>query len=548
MKEKIIYGKLSSNIKFSSDNYMEDKDVILLIDGKELNKKIFISIKNLYIKKGVKFLNDIEDLFSVYLYDKKNNILIIARDRIGLKPVYYSIKKDSILFGNDIIELVNNYKLKKDINIESLSMYFRYHYINPPETIFKGINKLVHGTYLVYKDGKLDINTYWSEIDKFNKTINKETDKEKIIDEMDKILKKSLSTFLRTEKNIGFYMSGGIDSSLVAAICSKISPKKINTFSIGFYEEENNEAEKSKRIANYLDTNHHELYIDKETALDTVKKIPKYYTEPFGDGSALATIILNEYSKKNGITTALTGDGADQLFCGASLYDTLYKTQKYHRILNPLNLYINNKIILKNRKLMYIYCNSNKDYFAQSETVLFDKYLNGLFIDNGTKRFEQEKNINTKNWQEKRMVLDLGTFISDRVIAKANTSSSRNGIEIRSPFLKHDMIEYSYCIPHKYKYYKKTKKYILKELLYKYVPKEYFESKKRGFAIPTRIWLQTYFNKELKDFCKKDYVEKQGIFDYKTINKLLDDIENKEITNILWDYYIFQLWYQEYIK
>ena len=548
MKDKIMYGKLTNKIDITSNNYMEDKDILLLIDGKELNKKLFINIKNSYIKKDEEFLNDIEDLFSVYLYDKKNNKLIIARDRMGLKPVYYSIRKDSIIFGNDIMELVNNYKLKKDINVESLSMYFRYHYINPPETIFKGINKLVHGTYLVYKDGKTTINTYWSEIEKFNKTKEKENDKEIIINKLDEILKKSLSKFLKTEKNIGFYMSGGIDSSLVTAICSKISSKKINTFSIGFYEEENNEAVRSKKISNYLGTNHHELYIDKETALETVKKIPKYYTEPFGEASALATIILNEYAKENNIITAFTGDGADQLFCGATLYDTLYKTQKCHRILNPLNLYINNKIILKKRKLMYIYCNSNKDYYAQSETVLFDKYLNGLFIDNGTKRFDQEKNINTKNWQEKRMILDLGTFISDRVNNKVNVAATKNGIEIRSPFLKHDMIEYSYSIPHKYKYYKKTKKYILRELLYRYVPKEYFESKKRGFAIPTMLWLKTYFNKELKEFCKKDFVEKQGIFDYKVINNLLKDIDNKEITNILWDYYIFQLWYKEYIK
>ena len=548
MKDKLLYGKLSKNIDICSNNYMEDKDILLAIDGIKVDKKIFNNIKNLYIKKGENFINEIDDLYSIYLYDKKNNSLFIARDRIGLKSVYYSVKKDSIIFGNDIIDLVNNYKIKKEINIKSLSMYFRFHYINPPETIFKGINKLVHGTYLIYKNGKINIKNYWSEIEKFNNTKTKEKDKEKILEEMNKILKKSLSNFLKTEKNIGFYMSGGIDSSLVAAICSKLSPKKIDTFSIGFYEKENNEAEKSKRIANYLGTNHHEFYIDKETALDTVKRIPKYYTEPFGDVSALATIILNEFAKKNGVTTAFTGDGADQLFCGSNVYDTISRSQKAHKFLNPFNINFKNKYVRRNRRLMYIFSNSDKRYQAQCDILAYDKNLEGLFLDNGDRRFKNEERINSKNWQERRMVLDLGTFISDRINNKVNVASNRNGIEIRSPFLKHDMIEYSYNIPHKYKYYKKTKKYILKELLYRYVPKEYFESKKRGFAIPTYQWLRTYFYKELKDFCKKDYVEKQGIFDYKVINNLLKDIDNKEITNILWDYYIFQLWYKEYMN
>ncbi len=278
--------------------------------------------------------------------------------------------------------------------------------------------------------------------------------------------------------------------------------------------------------------------------MDVIKKIPKYYTEPFGDCSELPTIILNEFAKKHNIKTAFTGDGADQLFCGCTIYDSFYKIQLARKILNPFNIHLN----LKNKKLMSIYGNNiNKDYSSQLKNLNNEKRIKRLFSDNGNKIFEQEKNIKSKNWQERRMILDIGTFMADRVSIKMGTVSKKNNIEIRTPFFDKDIIEYTFQIPHKFKYYKRIKKYILKEILYEYIPRELFNDKKMGFGIPIQKWLKTYLYKDLKRVSEKEFIEKQNIFNYDELNNLISNIDNREVTQILWDFYMFQLWYCEYM-
>lgn len=547
MQEKNIYGIINGgkiNINIGKNNYIDDSELLIVLDGRYSDKTYIEKIRELYIEFGEKFLYQIDDFFSMYLYDKKNDILILSRDRMGLKSVYYYVNNNVVYFGNDIMLIVDNYNLKKEINKKVLSMYFKCHYINPPETIFKNIYKLEHGSYLIYKNNKIEIKKYWDEIQLFNinsqKTIK---NKKQIKEELNKILSNNIKEFLKTENNFCIYLSGGIDSSLVTALCKKYSPQKITTFSIGFYDENQNEAQKSKRIADYLGTNHHELYIEKDKIIKLIKKIPKYYTEPFGDSSAFPAIILNELSKEHSIETAFTGDGADQLFCGSRLYDKLYKLQLLHKLLNPLNIHLN----LKKRRLIYIYGNTNKQYQSQFEDLAYIKHLKGLLLEEGNNKFEQEKDIKSKNWQEKRMILDIGTFMADRVSVKMGIASNKNGLEIRTPFFCKNVIDYTFKIPHNLKYHKKIKKYILKEILYDYIPKDFFNNEKNGFGIPINKWLQMYLFEDLKRVSKKSFIEKQNIFNYKVINRLIKDIDNREISQILWDFYIFQLWYCEYM-
>lgn len=261
-------------------------------------------------------------------------------------------------------------------------MYFRYHYINPPQTIFKNIYKIKHGHYVIFKNNKKYDNVYWDVIEEFNNNLEQ---LEKNFDVAKTILNKELCNFIenivKKEENIGVYISGGIDSSLVAALCSKYSTRKINTFSIGFYEEEYNEADKSRKIAEFLGTNHHELYITKEKLLETIKKISQYYSKPFSDSSELPTIILKEFAKENNIKVALTGDGADQLFCGCSICDTMWKCQNSYMLFNPFHLHISPFKLKNRKKLAYIFSNTDKKYQAQCDILYNEMYLEGLFAD-----------------------------------------------------------------------------------------------------------------------------------------------------------------------
>ena len=339
----------------------------------------------------------------------------------------------------------------------------------------------------------------------------------------------------------------------MTALCSKNSKKPVNTFSIGFYETKYDESNKSSLIAKQCKTNHHKLLVTEEMAINSVNEIIDYYGQPFADPSEVATIILNKYAKENNIDVVITGDGADQLFCGGGVYDTLYKVSKSKRIINPFNMQISSKLLFNNRKLNYLF--GNKNYPSQCEVNYDELSIKGLFKENKDSiiRFKQENDINSNNIQEKRMILDYDTFICDRVVHKMNIAAQKNNIETNSPFLKSDIIEYSFKIPHKWKYKinkdECIKKYILKEILYDYIPKEIIDTKKRGFSIPTKEWLDTYFKDELKRVSSKKYIEKQKIFNYDIVKHLISNIDkgNRIVQNV-WDFFIFQLWYDKNIK
>lgn len=534
----MIYGYLSNNkICYKTTKKVFDNDEFFLIIDGYVEDNYYDKVIDMYKKNKLDFINKIDNYISIYLYDKKNNKLILVNDHIGSKKIYYYTLDNKIFFSNDL----NSFKKKnKTINIEALSMYFRHYYIAEPYTIYNDIYKLEHGYYLVYKDNQIIKKQYWNVIDKFNnRKIIK--DYKQVENDLNKMLIKQIKELTKNKNNIGVYLSSGIDSSLLTSAYTNISKEKINTFTVGFENKEFDEAGVSKKIANHFNTNHHELIIKDDEALKYVHKIPEYYCEPFGDISAVATIALNEFAHDNNINFALTGDGADQLFCGAKIYDLLYKLNKISKI-NPIKVNKN----FKKKKLFYLFTKIPKKYKCQIDIIYQETKIDGLFIDNGQKRFEYESNINTKNIQEKRMILDLNTFMAERVLPKMCIAADNNNISVLSPYLTKTMIEYSFNIPHKYKYHNKTKKYILRELLYKKIPKEFYDTQKRGFRIPTVAWLKTSLNSDLKRLSTKELIKKQGIFNYDKVNYMINNIE--KYANEVWNYYIFQLWYEKNYK
>ena len=518
---------------------IDNKNIFLAIDG-NVEKEYLNKVINEYNKNGYDFINNIKDFISIYLYDKKEKKLVIINDRIGAKKVYYYQENNKLYFSNDLNELTYN---NKNINISCLSMFFRHHYIPEPYTIYQDIFKLEHGHYIVFNNQDIDNVCYWDIVKLFNerKVIK---DYDQVENELSKLINNKIKETTKNKKNIGIYLSSGIDSSLVTSFYKELYPDNTSTFSIGFEIEKYNEANSSKQISEYLKTNHHELIIKNVDAKEIVNKIFDYYSEPFGDASAVATIILNEYAQKNKIEIALTGDGADQLFCGARVYDFFYKINKYSKILNPLHISLSRRFINNNR-LFFLFSNTPKKYQAQIDFINDEKRIDGLFVDNGIKRFEYEK-IKTNNLQEERMILDLDTFMAQRVFPKMCLAAKKNGIDIIAPYLLHEVIEYTFKIPHKYKYHKKTKKYILRQLLYKKIPSNFFSKKKRGFAIPVKEWLETTLNSDLKRVSTKEYLYKQNIFNYEKVKLLINNIGDN--SNLVWDYYMFQLWYEKNVS
>lgn len=572
-REKNINQFWMKNVAFANLNdkcdeikYLITEKKMITFDGEIENKEELYKILNihpssevelieqLYKKYGEEFVHKIEGFFAIAIYDREEEKLILVRDKIGVKPIYYFIGEDNICFASELNVIMKYPYFQKKINYNALSMYFRYSYINPPNTIFENTYKLEHGHYLVWKKREVQNKIYWDGIEKFNILSQDEI---KNFDDaktnIKTILYQNLKKTLESSDAVGIYLSGGIDSSLVASISQEISVKPINTFSIGFYENERNEAEKAKRIAEYLGTNHHELYIDKDTILSVIHKIPEYYDEPFADASEIPTIILNEFASKNGIKVAITGDGADQLFCGSSIYDKEVLMQNMYRIFNSLGInlkFVHNTNITI---LKQLYGNSDKRNQTQIDIIAKEKQLNGLLLkDEGEKRYNFENRINSKSWQVKRLMVDANTFLANRLNTKADRASSKNNIVIKSPFLVNELIEYSFRLPHKFKYFnKKNKKYILKQILNEYISDELLSNKKHGFGIPIRKWLNTYLHDDLMKVSKKEFILKQKIFNYDKLNELIEKMKqensSKNIEQIIWNFYIFQLWYMKYI-
>ena len=536
----MIFGYVDKNkICYETDKKVFENDKYFLVIDGYVDDNYYNKVIDMYEKDKYDFINNLNNYISIYLFDKKNKELLLINDHIGSKKIYYYVLDNKIYFSNDL----RNFKKKnKSINVEVLSMYFRHHFIPEPYTIYNDIYKLEHGYYLVYKDNKISKNKYFDVIDKFN---NRKSEKnyEEIENKLETLLINQLDELTRNKKNIGIYLSSGVDSNLAFSLYSKISKKKINTFTVGFESKRYNEAEASKKIAKYLKSNHHELILKNDEALGYVKKIPDYFCEPFGDPSVVATIILNEFAHKNNIEFAITGDGSDQLFCGAREYDRMYKLRNVFH--NPFRIKAN-KFLLKNRKLFYIFAKIPKEYRCQVDVIYKENNIDGLFIDNGPKRFDYENKINTKNIQEKRMILDLNTFMAERVFQKMCIAANKNNISVLSLYLTKDMIEYSFNIPHKFKYHNKVKKYILRKILYKTIPEEFFDKIKKGFAIPTVDWLKTSLNSDLKRLSTKEYLKKQNIFNYEKVQYLIEHIA--ENANLVWDYYVFQLWYEKNFK
>ena len=447
--DKYLFGKVNKGFscnyeKLSDDRknsycFFDDAKYTIIIESKNVDIEECQKILKMYVKYSEDFLKILKPNYSIYLYDKEKNKTIISRDIAGAKFVYYTINESNLYFSNDLNTLINKSKINKEINTKVLSLYFRYHYINPPDTIYKRVYLLKHGDYIIIENDKIVTKNYYNIIDEFNNNskelvIDYKEAKEELKEKLNSYIKNTLNNFEKRKYNYGIYLSGGIDSSLMTALCSKNSKKPVNTFSIGFYEAKYDESNKSSLIAKQCKTNHHKLLVTEEMAINSVNEIIDYYGEPFADPSEVATIILNKYAKENNIDVVITGDGADQLFCGGGVYDTLYKVSKSKRIINPFNMQISSKLLFNNRKLNYLF--GNKDYPSQCEVNYDELSIKGLFKENKDSiiRFKQENDINSNNIQEKRMILDYDTFICDRVVHKMNIAAQKNNIETNSPF------------------------------------------------------------------------------------------------------------------
>lgn len=518
-----------------------------------------------YLKWGIDMVDHIHGMFAIALYDRRSEDIYLIRDRIGKKPLFYWLEGGNLVFASELKPIMKCPGFKGEIRQDLISRFLYQQYITAPDTIFKDVYKLEAGGILKFHQGEIKKWKYWDIKDVYHKmAADPVTSYEEAKEGLKGRLQKSVVNRMIADVPLGTFLSGGYDSSLVTAIAQEFSDKPVKTFCIGFDVPQYNEAEYAKEIAHHLGTDHTELYISEKEMFDLVSSIPHYYDEPFADNSQIPSMLVSKLAKKD-VTVALSGDGGDEFFCGYNVYDNVALAQKLEipgaiaHALGQIPVGGGRLIDRMPVKIRSIAANRNPETKTQ---LVADGYLKAAsaFVT-GDESFDDsilypyESRYGADNFQVRRMLLDMDTYLPEDILVKMDRASMKYSLENRCPIMDTEVMEYSFRIPHKYKYYRGDKKHILKDIAYDYIPKELLERPKTGFGVPMDQWLRGPLKEALLDYSSTDFLKKQGLFHEEYVPKFINDYIMKgdggpgsgaNYSKIAWSFFIFQQWYSYY--
>lgn len=504
-----------------------------------------------YKEWGKNCVKKFNGMFAFAIWEKENKALTLFRDRVGIKPLYYFYDNNNFVFSSELKGIIQYPEFEKKINLDSLYMFFTFGYIPSPHSIYNNVYKLEAGSYIEFNGGQIRKERYWDMIDISSKKKLEYNSEKEILDELERILRLAVERNSISDVPIGAFLSGGIDSSLVVSLLQSFSNENIKTFSIGFNDDKYNEAEYAKNIAEYLGTDHTELYVNDEDLMDMIDDIVNYYDEPFSDSSSIPTMLVSRLAKES-VTVVLSGDGGDELFCGYKHYSYLRKLGILHKLPHFARKAFSKIVKRSNDKLAYVLETDDdfSDMVLRMKSIIPSDKLEKLLlnpggIDRTIAFFTPYKKMTKANIEEIDMVSDFSQYMVDDVLTKVDRASMKYALEARVPILDHNVVEYAQCIPLNLKYKNGEFKYILKELLYRYIPKEMLDRPKKGFSVPLSSWINGPLKNEIDHFLSKDFIEKQGVFNYFEINKMRNDGQLK--ADQVWSIYIFQKWYEKYL-
>ena len=518
-----------------------------------------------YLKWGAQCVEHFNGMFAIALYDRDSGELWLFRDRIGKKPLYYWIDNQNIVFASELKPIMLCPDFQKEIRRDILPRYLARGYINAPDTIFQNVYKLEPGSFLRFANGKVKTHKYWDIAETYRHmreiSVNDYVEAKA---NLKRLLQLSVKRRMIADVPLGALLSGGYDSSLVSAMAQEVSGSEpLKTFSIGFHQKDYNEAEYAKAVAAHLGTRHTELYCTEQDMIDLIETIPYYYDEPFADSSQIPTMLVSMMAKRD-VTVAISGDGGDEFFCGYNDYERIQLAQKLdaigaiaHMVGQVGNIEAHYPISVRT-----VARNRNPQTKTQLISDFYTSTAENMVIclneeRNQPIRYEIERRYQEKNWQARRMLLDMDTYLPGDILAKVDRASMKYALECRCPILDRDVMEYSFRIPHEFKYRCRQKKSILKDITHDYIPKELMDRPKRGFAIPLDQWMRGAMKEQLLTYADKSYLKQQGLFDSEQTHQLIESYlrkgnagagTGKNYSGICWSFFVFQQWYQRWMK
>jgi len=506
-------------------------------------------------------------MFAIGIWDEKGNRLVLARDRLGKKPLYYSFVDGTFLFASELKAIMLYPAFPKKVDSSSLIKYLFFEFIPSPQTIFMDAKKIPAASYLIWDRKKIDVRQYWSPFDskKYEKNLSEAEAELK----MTELLKASVKRRLISEVPLGVFLSGGIDSSAITALAQKEASGKIKTFSIGFEDPSFDESKYGSLASKYIGTEHYEQMMTPTDLLTIVPKLPDILDEPMADASILPTYLLSKFTRGY-VTVALGGDGGDELFAG-------YPTYLAHKLANQYGRY-----------LKYFYPTLN--FFGNilpvsDDNISFDfkvkKFLSGIGYPEGIRNsvwlgsfpfLEIEKvlspDIHTQLRRDQLFeeislyegeypyddritslqYLDLKLYLQESILVKVDRASMACSLEVRAPFLDHELVEFVMGLPSEWKLNGFTSKYILKKAMGNWLPDKVIKRPKKGFGVPIAKWVKRELRGLFEDLLSPHRIKEEGFLNPDYVASLLQDhlLNKKDNRKQLWTLLVWELWVDRY--
>lgn len=541
------------NYKTIRDKLLKEKKVTAF-RGTSDTEVLLEAFEAYGVKETIKMC---KGMFAIALLDKQTGKITLIRDRIGEKPLYYGFVNGNFVFASDLGSISVLDDFHNEIDTRTLQIYFIHGYIPAPYSIYKDIYKLDAGCMLEieapYKEPK--ISTYWSvrEAAKYGQANQFKGTREEAADELERLLKESIKDQMVADVPVGAFLSAGIDSSTIVALMQAQSSQKVRTFTIGMEDPKYNEAAYAKEIANHLGTDHTELYITEKDAKEVIPKLAWMFSEPFADSSQIPTYLVSKMTREH-VTVSLSGDGGDELFCGYMSYPSIDRIWgKMHSVPYGIRK-LCSKLVLacpfgKNNQLL-----QTKAYLlgAKSPEHLYElsnaqePLCKKIALDNNVYPYKHNDRpygdlTDTRN---SIMLMDMEVYHPDDILVKVDRAGMAVSLENRVPMLDKDVVEFAWTIPMDYKRDGEVGKLVLKDVLYRYVPKEMMDRPKKGFSIPIMKWLK---EPELREWAEalidRNLLKKQGYLDPDVVWYIWNDfIENDNWRTQIWYILMFQSW------
>jgi asparagine synthase (glutamine-hydrolysing) len=530
-------------------------------------------ILHAYKEWGSAALQKFIGMFAFVIYDEASQQLFACRDRAGVKPFFYYWKNGLFLFSSELKAIIQHPAFEKEISTDAVAAFMQFGFIPTPHCIFKNTHKLKPGHFLqvTLSNQLLQTQQYWNVYDAYNKPTLK-IDLPEAIEETEKLLTSAFQYRMVSDVPVGVFLSGGYDSSCVTALLQKNNTEKIKTFTIGVPDAGLNEAPFAKEIAAHLGTDHTEYYCTHKEALEIVPQLPYFYDEPFADSSAIPTSLVSKIAREK-VTVALSADAGDEIFAGYNRYDYMMRYGKKLKSIpgfmrksaaaimdvvpaNSIPVF-NKKYLFSSRyeKVKTLLKNPSEQNILMSLTSqMSESDLADLFkipVAKLPTAFESEELLKENHSAlAYMMAIDYQTYLLDDILQKVDRATMSVSLEGREPFLDQRIIEWAAQLPMEYKYNNGNKKFIIKEIVHKYLPAKMMDRPKMGFGIPIATWLQTDLKPFVDQYFDEAFVTRQNIFNSGEIQRIKKSFYNGKVERAekIWYLLMFQMWYDKWIN